>query len=110
MVEVIPTPTQTSSDVRLYREDEVIEYITSYLLCKEKQKKFRDQERKSKIILERQRKRVFLRQKLQDAAIAVSCIVLPVALYKVSGVSEVNILYLVSIPMAWAALKGGMRE
>ena len=109
MVEVIPTPEVTSSDVRLYREDEVIEYITSYLLCKERQEKFRDQERKSKIILERQRKRVFLRQKLQDAAIAVSCIVLPAALYKISGVSEINILYLVSIPMAWATLKGGMR-
>lgn len=109
MVEVIPTPTSSSSDVRLYREDEVIEYITSYLLCKERQEKFRDQERKSKIILERQRKRVFLRQKLQDAAIAMSCIVLPAALYKISGVSEINILYLVSIPMAWAALKGGMR-
>lgn len=109
MVEVIPTPTQSQSDVRLYREDEVIEYITSYLLCKERQEKFRDQERKSKIILERQRKRVFLRQKLQDAAIAISCVVLPAALYKISGVSEINILYLVSIPMAWAALKGGMR-
>ena len=110
MVEVIQTPTQSQSDVQLYREDEVVEYITSYLLCKEKQKKFRDQERKSKIILERQRKLLFLRQKLQDAAIAVSCIVLPAALYKISGVSEVNILYLVFIPMAWVALKGGMRE
>lgn len=109
MVEVIPTPTSSSSDVRLYREDEVVEYITSYLLYKERQEKFRDQERKSKIILERQRKRLFLRQKLQDAAIAVSCVVLPAALYKISGVSEINILYLVSIPMAWAALKGGMR-
>lgn len=109
MVEIIPTPTSSSSDVRLYREDEVVEYITSYLLCKERQEKFRDQERKSKIILERQRKRVFLRQKLQDAAIAMSCIVLPAALYKISGISEINILYLVSVPMAWAALKGGMR-
>ena len=109
MVEVIPTPTTEPSDVRLYREDEMIEYITSYLLCKKRQEEFRDQERKSKIILERQRKRVFLRQKLQDAAIAVSCIVFPAALYKISGVSEVNILYLVAVPMAWAALKGGMR-
>lgn len=109
MIEVIPTPTQSQSDVRLYREDEVIEYITSYLLCKERQKKFRDQERKSKKILARQRKRAFLRQKLQDAAIAVSCIVLPAALYKMSGVNEVNILYLVAVPMAWATLKGGMR-
>ena len=109
MVEVIPTPTTEPSDVRLYREDEVIEYITSYLLCKERQEEFRDQERKSKKILARQRKRLFLRQKLQDAAIAVSCIVLPAALYKISGVNEVNILYLVSVPMAWAALKGGMR-
>ena len=109
MVEIIPTPAPQTSDVRLYREDEVVEYITSYLLCKEKQKKFRDQERKSKKILERQRKRLFLRQKLQDVAIAVSCIVFPAALYKVSGINEINILYLVSVPMAWAALKGGMR-
>ena len=109
MVEIIPTPEPASSDVRLYREDEVIEYITSYLLCKEKQKQFRDQERKSKKILARQRKRAFLRQKLQDAAIAVSCIVLPAALYKISGVNEINILYLVAVPMAWATLKGGMR-
>ena len=110
MVEIIPTPANQPTDVRLYREDEVVEYITSYLLCKERQEKFRDQERKSKIILERQRKRLFLRQKLQDAAIAVSCVVLPAALYKISGVNEINILYLVSVPMAWAALKGGMRE
>ena len=109
MVEVIQTPEPQTSDIRLYREDEVVEYITSYLLYKERQRKFRDQERKSKIILERQRKRLFLRQKLQDAAIAVSCIVIPAALYKISGVNEVNILYLVSVPMAWAALKGGMR-
>lgn len=109
MVEIISTPEPTSSDVRLYREDEVIEYITSYLICKKRQEKFRDQERKSKKILARQRKRAFLRQKLQDAAIAVSCIVLPAALYKMSGVNEVNILYLVAVPMAWATLKGGMR-
>ena len=103
--------------IRLYREDEVVELVSKYLLVNKQAEKEKQHKQRVRQIVNRQRKRQLLRELLISflkQIIAIVFIALfPWLLCKVTGDSEYYGMYLMAAPIVagliWDLLKGNWR-
>lgn len=103
--------------IQLYREDEVVELVTNYLLANKKHEQERQRKQKVRQIITRQRKRLLLRELLisflKQIMLIVFVALFPWVICKVTGDSEYYNMYLMAAPIAlgmiYQLIKGNWR-